>query len=595
MWERGLDMFLKQVKQKNGRINISFVEGYRDPITKQTKHKVIERLGFVDEYEHLYEDPVAHFKELARKKTMEMKEKESKKEIHLGTVYADELMVNNEDSMRHLGLLPLSSIYHELKLDQFIINRQRSRNLSYSLNDVMKLLVYTRILSPGSKRFSYQQKERLIGNYNCREHDIYRALDHFNSFSNDLLLHLHEQVRINYKRKTQVVFYDVTNYYFEIDKEDDLRKKGFCKHNTRKPLVQMGLLLDSDAIPITYHLFEGNTHDSQTMMPLLQKTRKSYGLGRIITVADKALNSGDNIAFLMAKGDGFIFSQKIRGADQELQQFVFDQKGYVRVKDVVRPMDAPRDEQEPPVFFMKSRPYPQQFWVTHMNDKKRKIPLDVKQIVCYNELYARRQRHKRAEVLEKAQKITANPNRYNKKDVSGALRYVKDIEFNPETGECINSKRIPYLDLEKIAEDEKYDGYYAIITSEMGMPDKEVVRNYHGLWEIERSFRITKTDLQTRPIHLSLKTRINAHFLTCFIALLLLRLLSKRMEGYSPEQIIKSLKRYQACHIKDNIFKVTYYDQIIQAAETALNLPLGRRFLTVGGIKQLIADSKKDF
>ena len=297
----------------------------------------------------------------------------------------------------------------------------------------------------------------------------------------------------------------------------------------------------------------------------------------------------------MAKGDGFIFSQKIRGADQELQKFVFDQEGYIKVKGVVKQVDTIDDKQEPPTFLMKSRPYPQQFWVTHINNKKRRIPLDVKQIVCYNELYARRQKHKRAEALEKAHKIIANPSRYNKKDASGALRYVKDIEFNPETGECIDSKRIPYLDQEKIAEDEKYDGYYAIITSEMDMPDIEVVKNYHGLWEIERSFRITKTDLQTRPIHLSLKTRINAHFLTCFIALLILRLLSKRLKEYSPEQIIKSLKRYQACHIKDNVFKVTYYDQIIQAAGAALNLPLGRRFLTVGGIKQLIADSKKDF
>ncbi len=586
-------MFLKQVKQKNGRINISFVQGYKDPVTKITKHKVIERLGFVDEYKHLYEDPIAHFKEVARRRTKEMQEGERKKEIHLGIVYSDELMDENENSMRYLGLLPLSFIYHELKLNQFIINRQRSKRLSYSLNDIMQLLVYTRILSPGSKRYSYEQKDKLVGSYNCKEHDVYRALDHFDGFASDLLLHLHEQVRINYKRQTQVVFYDVTNYYFEIDKEDEFRKKGFCKHNTRNPLVQMGLLLDSDAIPITYHLFEGNTHDSQSMMPLLQETRKDYGLGRIITVADKALNSGDNVAFLMAKGDGFIFSQKIKGADQELQKFVFNQEGYVKVKGVVDQVDTDDGREDPSVFLMKSRLYPQRFWVTHMGKSKRRIPLDVKQVVCYNGLYARRQRFKRAEVLEKAKRIVANPGRYNKRDVSGALRYVRDIEFDPETGECLNSKKIPYLDLKKIAEDEKYDGYYAIITSEVDMPDKEVVENYHGLWEIERSFRITKSDLCTRPVHLSLKTRINAHFLTCYISLLVLRLLSKRLEEYSPEQIIKSLRCYQACFIKDNVFKITYYDRVIQAIGSALNLPLGRRFLTVGDIKQLVADSKK--
>ena len=590
-------MFLKSTKQKNGRINMSIVYGYRDPVTKKTKHKVIENLGYVDEYLDRYEDPIAYFKEVARMRTQEMEEEEAGKEIPLGSVFEDELMDENEDAIRHLGFLPLSAIYHELKIDQFLINRQRSKSMDYSLNDVMQLLVYTRVLAPGSKRASFLQKENLARSFNCDWFDVYRALDYFAAFREDLLLHLHEQVRINYKRKTHVVFYDVTNYYFEIDQEDDFRRKGFCKHNTRNPLVQMGLLLDADAIPITYRLFKGNTHDSQTMMPLLHETRKTYGLGRIIIVADKGLNSGDNVAFLMAKGDGFIFSQKIRGASQELKAYVFDPAGYVEKEGVVKAADSwgeRAENQDVPTFRMKSRPYPQEFWITYQDDKKRQIPLDVKQIVCYNELYARRQKHKRAEVLEKAQKIIAHPKRYSKKEAGGALRYVKNIEYNPETGECINTKRIPRLDLDKIAEDEKYDGYYAIITSELNMPDHEVVSTYHGLWEIERSFRITKSNLRSRPVYVSLEQRIEGHFLTCYIALLILRLLGKRLNGkYSPEQIIESLKRYQACLVKDNIFRLTYYDPIIRDIGDALNLTLNRRFLKTGGIRQLVADSKK--
>lgn len=592
-------MFLKVTKQKNGRINLTFVEGYRDPITKKSKHKVIKNLGYVDEYLDLYEDPIAHFRAVAREKTAEMKKEEAKKEIDLGTVYENESMEEDEDSMYHLGFLPLSSIYHELKIDQFLINRQRTKSIDYSLNDVMQLLVYTRIIAPGSKRASFLKKENIARPFNCELHDVYRALDYFAEFKEDLLLHLHEQVRINYKRKTDVVFYDVTNYYFEIDREDDFKRKGFCKHNTRKPLVQMGLMLDSDAIPITYRLFSGNTHDSQTMMPLMQESRKTYGLGRVIVVADKGLNSGDNVAFLMAKGDGFIFSQTVRGASKELKDYVLDPTGYIEKEGVVRNeqlQELKEKNQNKPVFRMKSRPYPQEFWVTHGDDKKRKVPLDVKQIVCYNELYARRQRHKRAETLEKAQKIINNPQRYTKKDAGGALRYVKNIEYNPDTGECINAKRIPFLDLDKIAEDEKYDGYYAIITSEVDMPDLEVAKTYHELWEIEHSFRITKTDLETRPVHVTLQKRIEAHFLTCYIALLVLRLLSKRLkESYTPEQIIESLKKYQACLINDNVFKVTYYDSILKDMGEALNLTLNRRYLKPGGIRQLIANSKKEF
>lgn len=592
-------MFLKSTKQKNGRIYLSFVEGYRDPVTKKTKHRVIESLGYLDEFLDRYEDPQAHFREVARIRTQKAKEEEAEKMIYLGYVSADELMDENEDSMKHMGFLPLSSIYHELKLHEFIINRQRSKSMDYSLNDVMQLLVYTRVLAPGSKRASYLMKDNIARPFNCDSYDVYRALDYFAAFQDDLLLHLHEQVKIRYKRQTHVVFYDVTNFYFEIDQEDDFRRKGFCKHNTRNPLVQMGLLLDADAIPITYQLFKGNTHDSQTMMPLLQKTRKNYGLNRIITVADKALNSGDNIAFLMAKGDGFIFSQKIRGADQDLQNYVFNTSGYVKKQGIVKHADEwneDSDNQDSPVFLMKSRPYPQEFWVTHSDDKKRKVPIDVKQIVCYKELYARRQKHKRAEILEKAQNIIENPKRYDKKEAAGALRYIKNIEYDPETGECINTKRIPYLDYDKIIEDEKYDGYYAIITSEVDMPDHEVVKAYHDLWEIERSFRITKSDLETRPVHVTLKQRIESHFLTCFIALLILRLLSKRLGGkYSPEQIIESLRKYQVCYVKDNVFKSTYYDHIIKDIGDTLNLNLDRRFLRTGEIKQLVADTKKEF
>ncbi|MFA5670607.1 MAG: IS1634 family transposase [Balneolaceae bacterium] len=591
-------MFLKSTPQKNGRINLSFVEGYRDPLTKKTKHKTIENLGYVDEYLDRYEDPQAHFREVARIRTQKLKETDSEKEIYLGYVYADELMDENEDNLQHMGFLPLSSIYHELKLHQFIINRQRSLDMDYSLNDVMQLLVYTRVLSPGSKMASFKEKDNIARPFNCDWYDVYRALDYFASFREKLLLHLHEQVRINYNRNTHVVFYDVTNYYFEIDQEDEFRRKGFCKRNTRNPLVQMGLLLDADAIPITYRLFKGNTHDSQTMMPLMQETRTNYGLGKIITVADKGLNSGDNVAFLMSKGDGFIFSQKIRGSTQDLKTYVFDPAGYVEKQGIVKQTDEwseKENNQSAPAFRMKSRLYPQEFWVTHADDIKRKIPLDVKQIVCYNELYARRQKHKRAEVLAKAQKIIANPKRYEKKEAGGALRYVKNIEYDPETGECINTKRIPYLDLDKIAEDEKYDGYYAIITSEVDMPDHEVVKAYHGLWEIERSFRITKSDLESQPVHVSLQQRIEAHFLTCFIALLILRLLCKRLDGkHAPEQIIKSLRKYQVCFVKDNVFKTTYYDHILKDIGDALNLTLNRRYLKTGEIKQLVADSKKE-
>ncbi len=590
-------MFVKVTKLPNGRINIRLVEGYREPGTGKVKQRLIENLGYVDEYTHLYDDPVAHFRQVAKKRTLAEQAKKQEKLIHLGTVNADERLQDGEESLRYLGFLPLSSIYHELGIDQFFNNRQRSMKIEYSLNDVMQLLLYTRILYPASKRVSFAHKDYFPRPFKCELYDVYRALDYFAKYKDSLLMHLHERIRENYSRKTDVVYYDVTNYYFEIDQQDEFRRNGFCKYNKRKPLVQMGLLLDSDSLPITYRLFNGNTHDSQTLMPIIQTVRNNYDIGRIIVVADKALNSGDNVALMMVQGDGFIFSQKIRGASKAFQDYVFEQRGYQQQKGLIKQTDEwlKKDENKDKVAFkMKSRPFPQEFYITNADDIKRPLPLDVKQIVCYNELYARRQKYKRQELLEKARRIIAAPSLYSKSRAGGARAYIKNIQFDPKTGECVSTKSHLYLDEDLVKEEEKYDGYYSIITSECDMPDREIVQKYHELWEIERSFRITKTDLETRPVYVSLAKRIEGHFLTCFISLLILRLLDLRLEyKYSPEQIIQALRKYQACFIKDNVYKTMYFDQLIKELVDKLNLTLDKKYISTGDIRQMIGASKK--
>lgn len=584
-------MFLKVTKQKSGRVSLAFVEGYRDDKTQKTKHKVVENLGYLDQYTDLYEDPIAHFKEVAKETTLLQKQEEKLRVYNLGSISLDEEMDLDEDALKHFGFLPLSYIYHQLRMREFWINRQKNFNLSYSLNDIMQLLVYLRILSPGSKRSAFKEKETLPFNINCEEHDIYRALDIFDKYKEDFLLHLHEEVRLNYGRKTDYVFYDVTNYYFEIDREDEFRKKGFCKHNTRNPLVQMGLLLDNHALPITYELFEGNTHDSQTMMPILQEVRRKYGIKRLITVADKALNPGDNVAFLMAKGDGFIFSQKVKGGGEELENYVFDRTGYKIISDQ---SSKEKEDCEENRFMYKSRPYPQKFWVTHANNKKKQIPIDVKLIICYSDKYAKRQKYNRQEAIEKAMGLINNPSRLKSKEDKGALRYIANIEIDSNTGECIETGKIPFLNLEKIKEDAKYDGFYAIITSEFDVPDLEIIEQYHNLWEIEHSFRITKDELKSRPVHVSLEEHIRAHFLTCFIALLILRLLCRLLDNKFPmEQVIESLRKSKVCFIKDNLYRNTYFDEVLSKIQEKTGLLLNRKYFPKGEIRTIIAKTKK--
>ena len=584
-------MFLKKTPQKNGKVSLAIVEGYRDAKTGKTRHRVVKSLGFLHEYEGIYEDPIAHFEALAKEMTIQQKEANEARLVNLGTISLDEELGMNEDALKYLGYLPLSYLYHQLRMREFWVNRQRNFDISYSLNDIMQLLIYMRVLEPGSKRHAFMHKHRLPFNLKCEEHDIYRALDIFDRYKEDFLLHVHEEVRLHYGRKTEYVFYDVTNFYFEIDEVDDFRKRGFCKHRSRNPLVQMGLLLDDKALPITYELFEGNTHDSQTIMPILQEVRRRYGIKRLITVADKALNSGDNIAFMMVKGDGFIFSQKVKGAAEELVDYVFDPTGYKTVTD--KAFSEGKDKEEAN-FYYKSRPYPQEFQVTHADNKKRPIPIDVKQIVCFNRDYANRQRHKRREAIAKANELIRNPGRLKASEEYGAKRYIANIDVDAKTGECLAPHKFAYLDEERIREDEKYDGFYVLITSEVDTPDLEIIRQYHNLWEIEKSFRVTKHELRSRPVYLSLEEHIRAHFLTCFMALLMVRLLCLALNNkFGPEPVINSLRKYQACFLKENIYRTTYFDEVLAAIQKAFGMKLNRKYMTRGDLRSLTAQTKK--
>lgn len=584
-------MFLKKTPQKNGKVSLAIVEGYRDAKTRRTRHRVVKSLGFLHEYEDVYEDPIAHFEALAEEMTKQQMEAKEARLVNLGTISLDEEFAVNEDALQYLGYLPLSSIYHQLRMREFWVNRQRSFDISYSLNDIMQLLVYMRILDPGSKRHAFMNKHRLPFNLQCEEYDVYRALDIFDQYKDDFLLHIHEEVRLNYGRQTEYVFYDVTNFYFEIDQTDDFRKKGFCKHNSRNPLVQMGLLLDDKSLPITYELFEGSTHDSQTMMPILQEVRRKYNIRRMVVVADKALNSGDNIAFMMVKGDGFIFSQKVKGAAKDIVDYVFEPTGYRTVEGKMLTEIEDKDGVD---FYYKSRPYPQQFWVTHADDVKRQVPIDVKQIVCFSRKYAHRQKYKRQETIAKANELIRTPGRMTASEDYGAKRYIASIDIDEKTGECIDAYKLAYLDEEKIKDDEKYDGFYVLITSEVDTPDFEIIEQYHNLWEIEKSFRVTKTELRSRPVYLSLEAHIRAHFLTCFIALLIVRLLCLNLNHqFGPEAVIKSLRKHQACFIKENIYRTTYFDEVIDAIQEKFGLKLNRKYLVKGDIRRLTAQTKK--
>lgn len=569
-------MYLKKApNKKTGRIYLSIVKGYRDPETKKVKQKTVKGLGYLDELEKDFDNPIAHFENVAK----QMTEDDSEAERTLTfTFNADEKIDSSSALRKNFGFSVLSYFYHSLNIDKFFINRQRNLNIEYSLNNIFQMLVYSRALFPSSKKQSFENMEYFFADFNFSLDDIYRALDYFNFYKNDLILHTHEMVRMIYGRDMKNVYYDVTNYYFEIDEPDELRKKGVSKEHRPNPIVQMGLLMDNSGLPISYRLFEGNTNDCETLMPVLDDLKADYGLKRIIVVADKGMNTGENIAYNIIHKNGYVYSQTVRGANADLKDFVLSDKGYIVSKDG---------------FKIKSRIVTTDIWVTNASNKKVKVPIEQKQVVFYSPDYAKKAKHDREKAIEKAKKIIG-ANKNGRLPSKGSFKYIISTPCDLETGELYECDDIHSIDNDKIEEEMKFDGYYAIVTSELSMSDTEIIDVYRGLWKIEESFKITKSELKSRPVHVSKKEHIEAHFLTCFFALLLIRLVEMKTEHkYSTKNLINEMKSITGTYLDENYYMLDHYNDIVESLGNAAGIDFSKRFMTLGEIKKTLAETKK--
>jgi len=567
--------------KKTGRTYLSIVQGYRDNNGK-SKSKVIESLGYLDKLKEQYDDPVAHYTKIVDAMN---KDRLEEKTVTV-SINTDEQLERGAANRKNYGHVVFSKIYHELEIDRFLKNARRHENFKFNTDAIMRLLVYTRLLLPSSKRSSVLNKDRFFGNYRFTLDDVYNALTHFDAISQGLLKHLHTQVSQAYERQTGLVYYDVTNYYFEIDNQDELRRRGAEKNKRNDPIIQMGLLLDRNGLPISYKIFPGNTHDSQTLMPVLKQAKKDFGIGRIVVVADKALNSGDNIAYNTILGDGYIYSKSIRGGSKDFKAWVLDDAGYRQISDRYTAKSIVVPDAKTNV-------------TTGLTASGRKaktgVPLEQKWISYYSKRYALRAKHKRDEAIEKAIKMIKDPEKYKKAIDYGAAGYIKNFKVDKDTGEILSPKDILMLDLEKIAEDEKYDGYYAIATSELDANDADIIGAYHGLWRIEESFKVTKDVLGLRPIFLRTEEHINAHFLICFISLLIARVTELRLGGrYTIDKITETLRRVECSNIEQNLWLFDFADDVTDEMNEALGTDFGKKIMTLKDIRKNLGDTKKN-
>jgi transposase len=581
-------MTLSVSKRKDGRTYLSIQKHYWKKDTKSCTTKTIKSLGYLDALEKEYDDPIAHFKEVARKMTAE----ENKRRRVSVSIDMDEYLPEDAEGSKNLGYAVPMKVYHDLWLNNFLQKKMIGQDFEFNTNSIMLLLVMSRILSPGSKKKAFEEKWQYFERFDFSLDDVYRALSHYTKISADLQQSMYERINKKYGSDTSVVYFDVTNYYFEIDSPDENRKYGKAKQNRKKPIIQMGLAMDADGVPIHYKLFPGNKLDKETFRSVIGEVRLKYNTGRIIVVADMGVITGDNIYYLTGGRqdkplNGYVFSFSVRGGTEKFQEYVLDETDY---KDK-EGKSANADSE----FKIKSRVIARDINVTMQDGKTKTKQVYEKQVVFWNRKYWSKARAERAEVLAKAEKLIANPEKYNKATSYGAAAYVNNIDFDKETGEIRGKDgKLLTLDIEKIEKEERFDGYYSIVTSELDMSDEQIIDTYRGLWEIEETFKITKSDLLVRPVYVSSYDHIDAHFLICFISLVILRLIQKQTgKIYSAETIIDCLNRLECVNEHENIYLFGYRSKVSDALGKAFGIDFTKKRLRLNEIKNILANVKK--
>ena len=514
----------EQKKQKDGstRTFIRVVEGYRPGPGLPPKQRAVQSFGYLEDQE----DPVA-FMEMVEQFNANYKKDEPSLRIE---VAQNALMYCESNRRQNYGFKFFDAILNLLGIEQFIDAYMKSRKFrgDYSPSEIFKFLIFLRILAPGSKRASCQMKDSFYGwpaDFSLQ--DVYRSLDFFSGFEIELQRHINEKVKQTIGRDLSHAFYDVTNYFFEIDfpdGEDDLRKKGVSKEHRVDPIAAMGLFMDNNGLPVSMSIFPGNTSESLTLQPAMKDIKESYGLGRLTVVADKGLNSSKNIDAIVNSGDGFVFSQILRGKKgQRYHAELFKEEGWVSNADGSYWHKMFEEEYQ-------------------AKDKEGETIIRTRKVLLYwSKAEAEMAGLKRDEKLKRAAKSVKN-NVYGIK--KGIDEYTKENIIDKQTGEVLeNIITVRSVDTEKAEKDAQFDGYFCLITSELDYDERKMRQVYGGLWKIEQSFRLLKSDLYARPVFVSKNEHIRAHFLICFVALLVIRIIQYRMGkgALSAERIARAL------------------------------------------------------
>lgn len=546
-----------------------------------TTSTIVRKLGTLDQLivEHgpTRDDVLAWAKNEVKMETEKYKKEKEAKTV-LIPFHADRQLDYDKQTLYRGGYLFPQFIYYQLQLHKVCRKLKTKYKFKYDINAILSDLIYARILEPSSKRSSFKVASEFLEKPSYELHDVYRALDVLGSECDLIQSEVYKNSHFLGTRNDKVLYYDCSNYYFEIEQEDGSKKYGKSKEHRPNPIIQMGLFMDGDGIPLAFSLFPGNANEQTSLKPLEKKVLGEFGCQKFIYCSDAGLASEDIRAFNHMGERSYIVTQSIKKLKKEEKEWALNKQGFKRVSDDT-PVDISKLPEDDTGLYYKDEPY---------TTKK----LHQRLIITYSPKYALYQKSIREKQVERAQKMLDSGNtKKNRKNPNDPARFIGTTAATKD-GEIADIQH--YLDESKIEDEARYDGLYAVCTDLLDDEVSEILKVSEGRWQIEECFRIMKTDFSARPVYLQNENRIKAHFLICFLALTIYRFLEKKLNSkYTCEELLDVLKAMNFVEVQEQGFVPTYKrDSITDALHDACGFRTDYQFITKSKMKTIQKESK---
>ena len=542
---------------------------------------IVRKLGTLKELlpEHgpTRDDVMAWAKEEARLETLKYKQEQEEKQIKL-TFHADRQLDYGRQTFYRGGYLFLQSVYYQMQMNKICRKLKQKYMFKYDINAILSDLIYARILEPCSKRSSYKVASEFLESPSYELHDVYRALDVLGAECDMIQAEVYKNSHFLGQRNDKVLYYDCSNYYFETEQEDGSKKYGKSKEHRPNPIIQMGLFMDGDGIPLAFSLFPGNANEQTSLKPLEKKVLEQFGCRKFIYCSDAGLGSEAIREYNHMGERAYIVTQSIKKLKKEEKEWALSPQGFKRVCDD-KPVDLTKLPEDDKGLYYKDEPY---------TTKK----LHQRLIITYSPKYALYQKSIRDKQVKRAEKMLETGNaKKNRKNPNDPARFIGKMAVT-EDGEAADIKQ--YLDEDKIAEEAQYDGLYAVCMDLLDDAVSDMLKVSEARWQIEECFRIMKTDFSARPVYLQDENRIKAHFLICFLALIIYRYLEKKLDlRYTCEELLDTLKGMNFAEIQEQGFIPLYKrETITDALHEVCGFRTDYQFITKSKMRTIQKKSK---